>query len=459
MIPRLTSLLYGALILLFLLMEVMSDDYLRLVTACIIVSAIIMTFIKARFVAQLIATLFISSGVALLIYHKAGLVDFLRSFGDMLFVVAFFTVLPVVSLPVRVCHYDETIMAFIRDKARSLKSEYLSILAISYFYGIFLNLAAVPMSYHSLQPIMRIDNVPNKERFLYFSMSQGFTTPLIWTPFSGMLGTIIIAFGISWVSLLPLLLILSGTVLLLSFLVHWQILRRHERPPSPPEDAAVSAPYAWQLFELFAVVLVLLGTVIILEGLLSLGLIISIVLIAFPFSYGWCLVKRRVSELNNQVGDYLAGQLPRMHALFMVFLCAGFLVGAMQKTGMTHVISEVSLILLHGLDARIIYAGLPLIVIAFSFLGLHPIVLLVLLTGSIDLTNVGLDPVLLALSYLCGAVSTFLISPFSGTIGILKSFTDRSITDVILTNVPTVLIIYLVFMVAIQWQFVNTGVV
>jgi hypothetical protein len=91
------------------------------------------------------------------------------------------------------------------------------------------------------------------------------------------------------------------------------------------------------------------------------------------------------------------------------------------------------------------------LVIAFSFMGLHPIVLLVLLTGSINFTSVGLDPILLALSYLCGGVSTFLISPFSGTVGLLKSYTDRSMGDVILTNVPTVLILYTVFMIAIQW--------
>lgn len=446
-----TSFLYGILIVLFLVMEVLPGSVLQRVTAVLIVMTIILTFVRARFSARMIAGLFLSAGLWVLLVHDSTVDTFLLSFGDMLFVIAFFTVLPVVSLPIRVCGYDNTIMAFIRDKARSLKSEYLSILAISYFYGIFLNLAAVPMSYRSLQPVMQIENIDHKERFLYFSMSQGFTTPLIWTPFSGMLGTIVVAFGVAWFSVLPLLLALSLTVLSVSFLLHWLYLRRREKPVAPGIlDAGDHRPYGWGLVELVLIVLSLLFTVFVLESLVELGLITSVVLMTFPFTYLWCLIKGQVSALNRQVGQYATGQLPRMHDLYMVFLSAGFFVGTVQQTGLNQMISDWALVLMTGLDPRLIYAALPLAVIGFSFLGLHPIVLLVLLTGSINLTDVGLDPVLLAISYLCGGVSTFLISPFSGTVGLLKSFTDRSLADVILTNVPTVVILYAVFMVAIQ---------
>jgi hypothetical protein len=451
-ITPVTTYLYGTLITLFLVMEVLPAGLLRRITAVLIALTILLTFARARWSSRLIASLFLATGMWVLLTHDATADTFLLSFGNMLFVVAFFTVLPVVSLPIRVCRYDDTIMTFIQDKARSLRSEYLSILAISYFYGIFLNLAAVPMSYRSLQPVMRIDNVDQKERFLYFSMSQGFTTPLIWTPFSGMLGTIMVAFEVAWFSVLPLLLVLSLTVLSLCFLLHWLFLRRHEKVPALTATSDdLNGPYGWRLFELIVIVLCLLVTVVILETLFELGLITSIVVMAFPFAYLWCLFKGRVSALNQQLYQYATVQLPRMHDSYMVFLSAGFFVGTIQQTGLDQVISDMALALMNGLDPRLIYAGLPVLVIAFSFMGLHPIVLLVLLTGSINFTSVGLDPILLALSYLCGGVSTFLISPFSGTVGLLKSYTDRSMGDVILTNVPTVLILYTVFMIAIQW--------
>ncbi len=445
------TIVHGLLIALFLVSEVTPSVTVQRVIAVLIALVIGLTFVQARSSARVISGLFVAAGTLVLLLREAGPEAALLSFGDMLFVVAFFTVLPVVSLPIRVCGYDDTIMAFIRDKARSLRSEYLSILTISYFYGIFLNLAAVPMSYRSLQPVMRIDNVDNKERFLYFSMSQGFTSPLIWTPFSGMLGTIMVAFGVAWFSVLPLLLALSLTVLSLSFLLHWAYLRRHEKPLTPvAESAHQPAPYGWRLFELVSVVIALIVTVFILESFAQLGLITSIVLITFPFTYLWCLCKGRIGGLNQQVGQYATSQIPRMHGLYMVFLSAGFFVGTVQQTGLTTEISNMAVAALTGFAPSLVYAVLPLAVIGFSFLGLHPIVLLVLLTGSINIGQTGLDPTLLALAYLCGGVSTFLVSPFSGTVGLLKSYTDRSLVDVIRTNVPTVLILYTVFMVAIQ---------
>lgn len=451
---RLNSTQFVVLIVLFLVMELVDVPVIEWLSQVLIPITIATSFWLAKSTARLVAAIFLIAGLWLLVRGGVAPNQFISSFGEMLFVIAFFTVLPVIALPIRVGGYDQYIMTFILRHARSLRMEYAYILLVSYFYGIFLNLAAVPMSFRSLQSLLKHENLRNKERFLFFSMSQGFTTPLIWTPFSGMLGVIMISFGVNWVSIVPLLVVMSLVSLAACFVVYWQYVKHQQIPVSDrvePEVAVDSeSPYLIRLAELVGVVFLLLLVVFVLESWFELGLIISIIFITFPFTIGWCALKGRLRPFFESLNGYFQYQIPKMSSIYMIFLSAGFFVGTVQATGTDAVVSQYLLTGLALVPDWLIYCLLPWMIVATSYMGLHPIVTLVLLTGSVNLMDLGLSNELLAMAFLCGGVSTFLVSPFSGTVGILKSYTERSYADVILSNVPTVLVIYAVFMVTIQ---------
>lgn len=455
---RLSSALFLVLILLFLILELVDVGPLAVAVQLLIPVTIAVCFLQARTSTRILTMLFLSFGLAVLIGSGAEPGLYLNSFGEMLFVIAFFTVLPVIAIPIRVIGYDRYIMTFILRHAGSLRSEYWFILAISYFYGVFLNLAAVPMSYRSLQSLLKYRNIRNKETFLFYSMSQGFTIPLLWTPFSGMLGVVMVSFNVDWVSLVPLLLAISLLTLVASFLAYWPFARSNALAESKESHKQVNqteSDYLIRLGELVTVVTVLLVIVFIVEYLFSLGLIISIIFTTLPFTLLWSGFKHRLRQFLVSLRDYFDHQLPKMSGIYMVFLSAGFFVGVIQNTGMDAILSGQVLNLLALVPEWAFYALFPWLIILTSYIGIHPIVTLVLLTGAVNWSHLGLDNELLALAYLAGGVSTFLISPFSGTVGLLKGYTERSYKDIIVANLGTVLVIYGVVMTVIQLTYWN----
>lgn len=453
-IRRWISLAFAILIVLFLMLEVVDHLWLDIALKVGVIITIGLCFVLAKRTAQFLALLFLSTGITLLTITGVGWQGFINSFGEMVFVVAFFSILPIVALPIRVIGYDQQIMSIIVRQADTVKKEYGFILALSYFYGIFLNLAAVPMSFRSLQSLLMRKNVQNKERFLFYSMSQGFNAPLLWTPFSGMLGVIVVAFEVSWLTLLPTLLGVSFSALLLSFLLYWPWTKATQIESKLPVTPVSETQSGWPgLVELLLVVGILLLLVLILEFLFGLGLIISIIFLTFPFTFFWVALKGRIAAFKLSLFQYVGVQLPTMASIYMVFLSAGFFVGALQLSGYDALISQY---VSHGLTVIpnfAVYALLPWVVIVTSYMGIHPIVTLVLLTGAIQWNSLGLQTELLAIAYLVGGVSTFLISPFSGTIGLMRSFTQRGYPAIIWPNLGTVLIFHGVVWVAIQARY------
>lgn len=448
------SLTFTILIVLFLILEVVAHPLVELALKLGVMVTIGLCFFMAKRTAQGLALLFLGTGIFLLTSTGMGWRGFINSFGEMVFVVAFFSILPIVALPIRVIGYDQHIMSIIVRHANSVKKEYGFILALSYFYGIFLNLAAVPMSFRSLQSLLTRKNVHDKERFLFYSMSQGFNAPLLWTPFSGMLGVIVVSFDVSWLKLLPTLLVVSLSALILSFVLYWPWTKANVIESEAMATPDVGAGSGWGgLIELLAVVGVLLLLVLVLESLFGLGLIISIIFLTFPFTLAWVALKGRMVAFKTSLVQYFGVQLPTMASIYMVFLSAGFFVGAMQLSGYDALISQHVSYGLTAIPNFAVYALLPWVVIVTSYMGIHPIVTLVLLTGAIQWDALGLQTELLAMAYLVGGVSTFLMSPFSGTIGLMRTFTQRGYPAIILPNLGTVVIFHSVVWLAIQTRY------
>jgi hypothetical protein len=64
---------------------------------------------------------------------------------------------------------------------------------------------------------------------------------------------------------------------------------------------------------------------------------------------------------------------------------------------------------------------LPLVPLAFAFLGLHPAVSLALMTGGLDISELGLNPHILTVAMLAGAVSSFLVGAYNATLGLMSN--------------------------------------
>lgn len=449
----LSPILWG-MVVLYLLTELTDHQLWENLIQVWILITIVACFVVANATSRRVMLLFSVLGITLLISQSAGISGFLNSFGEMAFVVAFFTVLPILAIPIRLIGYDRSVMQLIERHAQSLRAEHRFIVALSFFYGIFLNLAAVPMSYRSLQSLQSRLNHPDKERFIVYSISQGFNAPMFWTPFSAILGVTVVTFEVSWLGILPMLLMISALSVAFSLLFYRPFIQRSEIQLNLPKSDAPSSFSAFAgLLELISVVLLLLCAILVLESVFQQGLAVNIVILSIPFAFAWASAKGQGGAFGRALKHYLVHQLPSTASIFMVFLTAGFFVGTLQISGFDALVGSFLAYGIHFIPNALVYVMLPWFVLLASFLGLHPLVVLVIFAGTLNWEALQLDAHLLVASFVLGGISTFLVSPFSGTIGLLTSFMQRPYWQVVLPNLGTLIIFHASAQVVIQFVY------
>lgn len=207
----------------------------------------------------------------------------------MVYIVALFAVLPVLSIPIRMFHYDEAFSEFFHAVSGSLREAYLGTVLISYFLGSFLSLASVPLVFRTVEKSVVELGVPMHHRFINISLVQGFIGPMVWTPFSGVLGVTVFVFSTSWLALLPILITVAMLSTLLSLSLFYLFQRRRFALPARSADASPETPKLelrtiYRLLELFFIVVGFIAVVFILEARYQLSLVITIILITVPFT-------------------------------------------------------------------------------------------------------------------------------------------------------------------------------
>jgi hypothetical protein len=80
--------------------------------------------------------------------------------------------------------------------------------------------------------------------------------------------------------------------------------------------------------------------------------------------------------------------------------------------------------------------AMPLMALAAAMLGVHPLVAIALLGESLRPEVLGIDVKLLAVTLISSSVLTYMLGPFSGTLGLMQSLTRISSYRLAFWNLP-----------------------
>lgn len=111
---------------------------------------------------------------------------------------------------------------------------------------------------------------------------------------------------------------------------------------------------------------------------------------------------------------------------FAIFLSAGFFSGAMHLSGYDHAANTLFLHLHDALGTRPFLLLMPVMALVAAFLGVHPLVAIALLGESLKPEVLGIAVMPLAIALIGSAVLTYMIGPFSGTLGLVQSLNGVS---------------------------------
>ncbi|HBZ10487.1 MAG TPA: hypothetical protein DEO65_11480 [Bacillus bacterium] len=392
------------------------------------------TFPQVKTFVKLLGGIFLILGAGLLWYDGAEWQQYILSFGPMLDLITMFVILPILAIPIKLGNYGNDIQYLIQKNIKSAKQLYKMTSGISYFFSIFMNLATLPMTYYPIRPALESFHVQNKERFMSNSITRGFAMPLIWAPVTPIVGVVIVLTGVSWVSILPLLIPLSIFGLLLDWVMEG---RKMKSIPDLNLSVSTKSPVAaateepghgrpGRVLHILTAILVFNIFISMAEARFPYSFLILVSILVVPFSLIWSSMLNKGKEFMSSLREHINIFPDRMKEQFFIYLSAGFLISSIKISGANETLNHIIVNLISVISAEFFIILLPLFPLAFAFVGLHPAVTLSLMAGALDPAVIGISPIVLAVAMLSGAISAFLIGPYNATLGLMASIIKES---------------------------------
>lgn len=437
------GLLYLAAIVIFLLARLARLPALMPVASVLALLSIVVSLPACGPIARALTLLFLAGGYLMLWLAGVGWQQYVLAHGEMLYLLALFAVLPLLSIPVQLGAYGASIETVLRSRISGLFQLNCVVTVLAYLCGSFMSLAAVPIMMTSLVPVVDSYPLRDPQRFATVATTYGYVLPILWTPVSGVVGVVLHGLNLEWIALLPLLASLSVAALLLNWLLFWLIELRGR----PAAAAAVAAPRTEagrpspgpalrHLAQMLLGIVLMVTLIAVFDRWLKIGMLTVVTLLAIPFSLSWSVALGKGGPFIREAKMQLTSRLPRLADQFAIFLAAGFFVSAMHLSGADHAVNQAFLALHQVLGTRLFLLAMPLMALAAAMAGVHPLVAIALLGQSLKPEVLGIDARLLAMTLIGSSVLTYMLGPFSGTLGLMQSLTRISGYRLALWNLP-----------------------
>jgi hypothetical protein len=431
--------LYALLVAGYLVVKVGQLNVLAPALSALSLIAILASLPASGWAARALTALFVGGGSWMLFQKGVGWPEYLGAYGEMLYLLALFAVVPILSVPIRLGGYSHAIETVLRGRIAGVFQLNCLVTALAFVCGSFMSMAAIPIMMASMAPVVGAYPVRDRTRFMAVSATYGYVLPILWTPVSGVVGVVLYSLHADWLALFPTLFALSIACLFANWAIFYLLEPRGNARPAPsaeevaPGDRVSPAP---RLLQMVLGIVLLVVSIAVLEQWLRIGLVTIVSLVSAPFAFAWSAAIGQGAHFFREAGRQLADRLPRMADQFAIFLSAGFFAKAMHLSGFDH---SANLMFLHLHDAvgtRLFLILMPAMALIASFLGMHPLVAIALLGESLKPEVLGITSTQLAITLLGSSVLTYMLGPFSGTLGLVQSINQVPTFRLALWNVP-----------------------
>ncbi|WP_138750886.1 hypothetical protein [Paenibacillus sinopodophylli] len=412
----------------------------------LVFAAIFLLIPKLKGMTLWLTIFFIAAGVVLLLLQKANARIWFESAGINVTIVTLFLFAPLFGIPVRLPEYVEALKRFYEVNLRSKTALFLGTQLLTQIMGVFINVGSIPVVYQ----MVFVKPQQGMQGLLANALNRGFAGAILWSPYFAAMTLVTAALGLSWSAVLPYMLGLAVLSLVISLAADYrellQVKPKEAKQPVETKERAVF-PVGLGIYLVSAIVAILA-----MERMIELPMVLLICLAALAFPLIWCFAKREMTIYKEGFKNHVTVTLPALQKEITLFLAAGFFSGSI---GITNLGSMVPSLIEHvPLPIAFTFSIVTVALIAgSSFIGLHPIVPVTILAGSIVPMSVGISPVYFAVLLLGSWALSNPISPASAVNNLLAGLLKKSVFEVAKPNYKYAvfmaigLLIYLMFVV------------
>ena len=426
---------YRFFILLLVLLQIVGMIFkfdLTFITflVCIPIFALGITRLSNSF--KIATAIFIVAGIVLLFTGIFSIYVLAKAWTSMIDIVVLLVVMQLFMLPVTVGNYQKAVEQFMENKLHTPKSIYVFVMLITHLLSSILSMGTVSIVISVLGDSIK-RRVKDYEHFSGTAITRAFTLGTLWAPGAATIFLISTVTKVQWSSLFLPCILLGVLGLVLAYLMESK--KAYLKPINKPAQSNLNKNKSQSLVPVLLAILGLLILSFVFMHFKIGSSMDSVTLAGIIVVSLWLLLLSLFkSKINIQpaapaVKEYLNRGIFSGAALAPFFIAIGTF-----TYGFEH--SQLSVLLIRTL--RPIFAQLgwylviliPLIVVAASLIGIHPLASVALVGKIVMSAHIAMSPLLIALSLNIGSVIAYMVSPFAGIIIIVASLLNVKPTTI-----------------------------
>ena len=397
------------------------------------------------------AWIFTLCGAAMLIWKEAPATVWAQGLNSMLLTAAIIVVMQTLSIAIGAGNYSQAISDAMRRCAKNQGVLYFLVEIFAHLLCSILNIGEVIIVLGSFDRKLtdQIEDYPN---YVSGAIARGHCTAFLWAPGSVTVLMTLQLFGLEWPEYVLPAVGLACLGIALGGGMEYPKLRGRALAG---EDTAPAPGSFRKLWTLAAVIVVIVCGISFLEPLFpqtSSGerLILAVAVV----SVVWLLSQVRSGKIGEQIKKFCIDTLPDSGSLCAFFISMGFFSNALQYMGLD-VILERAAAPLSTLPVLLLLAVVPLVIIAFSLIGVHPMVSLAVLAPLFTQLTGNASALQLSLSTALGCCLSYMLSPFAGLVLLLSHLLHLPARQIALARNFRFSVLYYVISVILITAFVS----
>lgn len=437
LITRIRSVITFCLAIVYLCNLSIKSDLIKDLNLILLIIVISLSLTVVTGTAKVIGYVSFALSISLLLFYHAPLSIWEQALQENLYLVVMFTLVPLLGIPLQYGGYFESLQGVFRRYVHTDSRFYLLVSLISAFIGVLVNMAVVPLVHQISLASEKSTNI----KLLSVAISRGFTTCTIWAPTTAAIALVIQLSGAEWPLFFPFGILFGLIAGLIGYTMMMLEGRRVENNfatvVATPPDTAFTVTTAEKLkpieeinlrkvieLSIFGITLISLIPIVSLITGISTITVVSIASLVFPVIW-LTLIGRLPVLLREFKGDYFTERLPRLKNEIVLFVGAGLFATSISYSHLGDYVPRL-LNLIVGSNALLLAIVIIFGSLLLSVLGVHPIITVTILGGTVKAAAYGVTPTYMALILATSWAMGISISPSAANVIAIAGLTEQS---------------------------------
>lgn len=427
---RIRSVITFCLAIVYLSNLGIKSDLLKDLNLIFLIIIISLSLLVVTGSAKVIGYVSYALSIMLLVIYHAPFIVWKQALQENLYLIVMFTLVPLLGIPIQYGGYFESLQGVFRRYVHTNSRFYLLVSLISAFIGVLVNMAVVPL----VHQISLASDKSSDKKLLSIAISRGFTTCTIWAPTTAAIALVIQLSGAQWPLFFPFGILFGIIAGLIGYIMMIFEGRRVENSlatvVAPGDLAERLTPLAEinlrKVIELSVFGITLISLIVLVSLLTGIATIIVVSIASLVFPVIWLALIGRLPVLIREFkGDYFNERLPKLKNEIVLFVGAGLFATSISYSHLgDHVPNLLNLIV--GSNSVLLAIVIVFGSLLFSALGVHPIITITILGGTVKAAAYGVTPTYMALILAISWAMGISISPSAANVIAISGLTEQS---------------------------------